>query len=378
MPLKILHAADIHLGTHFPSLGAYAPERNQDFLKTFSKICETAVTEKVDLFFIAGDLFDSPHPSHEVFGWVQAELEKVIQNQIPIVIIPGTHDNIMASDHIFRHPFWDKTILFKDPILKDPKHLKIQGHDVYLYGMAYLPEVTTPYLENMKRRPMDGIHLGLMHGSVKDAPNWKIYEKDFPMTQDELFGLNLDYVALGHYHNPIVYEKNGIVRASYTGTPEGKRFIEAGPRVVHLITIQIPAFAGMTNHVELKPIPVHTKTMLEKEIDLFELAATENTVQKVKELQDPNTLLRLILKGTLEDVLDLSKIQGDLAPYFAYLEIIDETSVIDSQWIQRLEQENTIRGFFVRKMKEKINRIESEEEKEIYKNAFKEILQEFS
>lgn len=370
-PLKILHTADIHLGTKFLALGDYGAQRGKDFLETLSKIVKTALEQEVDLFLIAGDLFDSPHPSQSVFGWVKAEFEKLIQAKIPIVLIPGTHDNIMASDHIYRHPFFENTILFKDPVLKEPRSLTIKGQPIHLYGMAYHSTVSTPYLENMKRRDLPGHHIGLLHGSIQGSSEWKIYTKDFPLSTQDLFGLNLDYCALGHYHNPIIYKQNGHIKASYPGTPEGKRFRESGSRVVHLIEI------NSLGQVALAPLPVNTKTLIEKEIDLFTLPPHILLTKEILKLGGETILARIIIRGISEDILDIEKIRAEAAPHFAYLEIIDETTLMQSQWIQRLEKENTIRGFFTRKMKEKIDLTTQLHEKETLLTAFKEVLKCF-
>ena len=97
MPLKVLHTADLHLGTHFPSLGNYGPEREKDFLTTFSSIIKLSLDQKVDLVLIAGDLFDSPHPSLNLFGTVKAELEKLIDANIK-----------KGAVVTLNHPDWEK------------------------------------------------------------------------------------------------------------------------------------------------------------------------------------------------------------------------------------------------------------------------------
>lgn len=371
MSIKVLHTADIHLGTRFPGLGEFEAQRAQDFLNTFSRIVNVALEQKVDLVLIAGDLFDSPHPSNIVFGRVKADLEKLMAAQIPIALIPGTHDNIMASDHIYRHPFFEQTILFKDPVLLAPRTISLQGIPVHLYGMAYHPDVHIQYLENLKRRDVPGIHLGLLHGSIQGSPEWKIYTKDFPISEADLFSLNLDYCGLGHYHNSIIYRQNGVIKASYTGTPEGKRFRESGPRFVHLLEFH------EGKNLELIQIPVNTRTLFEKELDLFTLPPQSSLEKELIPLGGGNKVARIILKGNTDAVLDIEKIHSDVSPHFAYLELVDETSVINSQWIERLEKENTIRGYFVRKMKEKISELKDAEEKEIYLAAFKEVLSTF-
>lgn len=374
-PITLLHTADVHLDTKFPSLGDYEAQRAKDFQGTFANIVRIALERKVDLFCVAGDLFDSPHPAPIVFSFVKAHLEKLFEAEIPVILIPGTHDNMMASDTVYQHPLFQKTILFSAPILHEPKYLRIKGEDVYLYGMAYHPEISGDYLNNLKRRGASGIHIGLLHGSIKGAPDWKIYAKDFPIDLEELFALGLTYCALGHYHNRIVYTHEGIARASYPGTPEGKRFRESGPRYVNLIEI--------SNDADLKiaPVAVNTKTLIEKEIDLFTLEGPDSLIKEMTRQGGEKMIARFILKGTTEDFLDSERLKAEVSPYFSYVEIVDETTVLDSQWIRRLETENTIRGFFVRKMKEKIEQLATspnmKEEQKIYKEAFKEILSEF-
>jgi len=369
-PLKVLHTADLHLGTHFPSLGSYAATRSQDFIETFTRIVECALEKQVDLICIAGDLFDSPRPAPTLFGLVKAQLERLIAAHIPVALIPGTHDNMMASDNVYRDSFFQKTILFSAPILQEPKHLHLNGNDVYLYGMSYHPDISIDYLNNLKRRDTPGIHIGLLHGSIKGSPDWKIYTKDFPLSIEDLFSLGLDYCALGHYHNRVVYQHQDAIRASYPGTPEGKRFRESGPRYVHLLEFN--------NHqVMLTPIPIQTKILIQETIDLFTLSSDSSLTKEILRFGGEKILARVTLKGVTEDILDCAKIQADCAPYFAYLEIVDETSVVDSQWIKRLETENSIRGFFVRKMKARIESLQTEKEQQIYREAFKEILNEF-
>ena len=100
----------------------------------------------------------------------------------------------------------------------------------------------------------------------------------------------------------------------------------------------------------------------------------------IKEISDGKITFKDFTEAGTSDqfsVLDIEKLHADLAPYFSYLEINDETSLLESQWLERLEKENTIRGFFVRKMKEKIELLRTPEEQEVYRTAFKEILSEF-
>ena len=50
------------------------------------------MTEKVDAVLICGDLFDSNSQPRRSVERAAAELGRLVERQIPVVIIPGTHD----------------------------------------------------------------------------------------------------------------------------------------------------------------------------------------------------------------------------------------------------------------------------------------------
>src|SRR5450756_934933 len=90
MPLKILHTADIHLGARFVGLGRKGPEQRAQLLETFGAVAELAIKEKVGLFLIAGDLFDSNRVSKELLERAASLFEDLGENGIPVCISPGT------------------------------------------------------------------------------------------------------------------------------------------------------------------------------------------------------------------------------------------------------------------------------------------------
>ena len=57
--LRILHTADVHLGARHTDLGERATAQRERQFAAFARTIELALAEKVDLFLVAGDLFDS-------------------------------------------------------------------------------------------------------------------------------------------------------------------------------------------------------------------------------------------------------------------------------------------------------------------------------
>src|SRR6478672_12544394 len=90
--LRLLHTADIHLGARHSDLGEQAAAQRERQFAAFSRSVDLAIDERVDLFLIAGDLFDSNTQPRRSVERVAAELRRLVAAKIRTVIIPGTHD----------------------------------------------------------------------------------------------------------------------------------------------------------------------------------------------------------------------------------------------------------------------------------------------
>ena len=235
--IKLLHTADLHLGARFPSLGEREGARQAAFFKTFEHLLTTAIKCEVDLMVIAGDLFDRPRPDASVVGQVQAGLQRLAERGITPVLLPGTHDSVVPGDSVYRRSEFPGAIVLDRPTVEEPVRITIRGEDVFLYGFAYRSFLSERGLDSMVRRPEDGIHIGLLHGSQQGRHEWDCRKKDLPFTLAELKSWGLDYVALGHYHQFELLQEGGRIYACYPGAPEGKRFGENGPRYCAMVNV---------------------------------------------------------------------------------------------------------------------------------------------
>ena len=57
--LRLIHTADVHLGARHADLGEQASAQRERQFAAFKATIDLALAEKVDLFLVAGDLFDS-------------------------------------------------------------------------------------------------------------------------------------------------------------------------------------------------------------------------------------------------------------------------------------------------------------------------------
>ena len=90
--LRVLHTADVHLGARHADLGEQAAAQRERQLTAFRATVDLALAEPVDLFLVAGDLFDSNVQPRRSVELVAAELRRLVDARIRAVLIPGTHD----------------------------------------------------------------------------------------------------------------------------------------------------------------------------------------------------------------------------------------------------------------------------------------------
>ena len=77
MPLRILHTADAHLGAKFLGLGEKGRLQRSQLLETFEAVVDLAIGREVNLFLVAGDLFDSNRVPKSTLTRVASRLEKL-------------------------------------------------------------------------------------------------------------------------------------------------------------------------------------------------------------------------------------------------------------------------------------------------------------
>lgn len=367
--IRCLHTADLHLDAHFPALGEKEALRRADLLKTFERIVNLAIKHDVQLLLVSGDLFDSPTPDAAVVARVQAELRRLSERGIVPVLIPGTHDAYGPKDSVFRRETFPG-VLLSEARLSAPVQLLVKGQTCYLYGFAYQNGTTEELLGTMRRREGPGFHIGLLHGSRRGSPEWNYRHKDLPFAIGELAALRLDYLALGHYHTfEPLRDESGRIVAAYPGSPEGKRFGENGPRCCALVTLD-------ESGAQVEAIEVNGRTLVERELDLTGIATGEGAIAEIRHLADPDLILRLRLTGTIETPLAPAALLEACRNDFFWLELIDRTRLFDSAYAKRIEQEETVRGLFVRRMRRTIAE-SPPERRPIVEEAFREVLARF-
>ncbi len=216
MSLKILHTADVHLGAKFLGLGRKGEHQREQLLQAFDETINLAVRERVDLFLIAGDLFDSPGVSRSLIARVAFRLRDLASVGIPVVVSPGTHDPYGERSVWRAGEFADVdnlTVFNSEEMLP----VEFPELDCVIYGNANVKPYSNKHpLAGLEPEATARWRIGMLHASF-EIPD--VVDDTYVVTSEEVSDCGLDYVALGHYHS-LSDRSAGGVGAFYPGSPE--------------------------------------------------------------------------------------------------------------------------------------------------------------
>ena len=216
--MKILHTSDLHIGS--PLTSRLSPEkvreRKGELLLTFEKMIEEAVYQRVRIFIIAGDLFDSERITGSTVSRVLGAISKY--PSIDFLYLSGNHEKNALTE-------CGASL---------PENLKLFGEDwtYFDYGDVTVVGRTeiSPDMFSSLKLDYAKTNITVLHGALSDAKSGgEIIGKR------ELEKTHIDYLALGHYHSYSAEQISDTGIAVYSGTPEGRGFDEVGDKGFVLI-----------------------------------------------------------------------------------------------------------------------------------------------
>jgi DNA repair protein SbcD/Mre11 len=215
--VKILHTADIHLGAKFSGLGNKGSAQREQLRATFKNVVACAVDERVNIVLIAGDLFDANQQPQRNIDLVIEQLNLLGQNNIPVCLVPGTHDPLDPSSIYRKIDFVGKCPNLKIFCDDNVSYQEYPEFDLTVYGKPNLSNrsYVSP-LKGLEPATSSKFHVAMAHGSFY-IPE-KIAEDDHVFRLDEIEASGMDYLALGHWHR--LYRCSGKPEAWYSGPPE--------------------------------------------------------------------------------------------------------------------------------------------------------------
>lgn len=360
--LRIVHTADVHLGARHADLGDQAAAQRERQFAAFKATVDLALTEKVDVFLVAGDLFDSNVQPRRSVERVAAELQRLAAAMIRSVLIPGTHD---VYDRASLYRAYDlKALAGSTPaddlvtvLAPDTPFVHLRACDVVVFAQVFATK-------RAPKSPFDGLdtaaipeasyRIGMVHGAIA-IPN-KTDRDDVVVTTDEIAGSGLDYVALGHWHSAQQARAGGVTYA-YAGAPEPVALDQDRAGKALLVTLDRKVGEGTTVTVEERQVG---RTKFEKlRIDAAAIASQPAFIEGVAKRADPDLVLDVRIEGVRPDELDLhlDEVEQALAPSFLKVRVRDAS--LPALTEGTLPSPDTIAGAFIRDVEASIASLEA-------------------
>ena len=168
--MKFMHLADAHLDSPFQGL-SFLPSNEfnnikQSTQKSFTKAIDTALDQKVDLVLIAGDTFDSVHPSPQSQLFFNREVKRLTDQEIQVVMILGNHDYLNPDEMILPQTSYFKLLGPDEQV--ETADFKTKSEFPYtVTGFSYQHNhIEVDKISEFPKRG-DNFTIGLMHAGFK-------------------------------------------------------------------------------------------------------------------------------------------------------------------------------------------------------------------
>jgi DNA repair exonuclease SbcCD nuclease subunit len=226
--ISFLHAADLHLGWRTTRFDERARSRiGEARFEALEKLRALAAERQAQFMLLAGDVFDD----HSVSKGISERAFTLFEGKsmpCPVYIIAGNHDPLTPGGVWDREPWTREQPVKHTFLLRKPELVRVPGVPVTLFPCPLRNRNSiddpTAWIATHPRSPEDQtIRIGLAHGSLRMLPN--LPEDDHLIRADAAAYYGLDYLALGHWHKPLLYgDRGGSNRIAYSGTHEPMRF----------------------------------------------------------------------------------------------------------------------------------------------------------
>lgn len=349
--VKILHCADIHFDTPFRGLTPMeAQGRKEDLRETFGKIIEIVKKQSITILLIAGDLFDHDKATKSTLEYIMNKFEEI--EDVKVFISPGNHDPY-TSKSFYSILTWPSNVhIFNNNLEK----VNIPELNTCVYGIAFSNSHEKQCLINgFHVEDKNRINIMVVHGDAIGKGQASDYN---PITKEIIENSGLDYLALGHKHGYSGVSKVGATHWAYAGNPEGRGFDELGTKGVLLGEVG-------KNHCALNFMEIAKRRYWDVRVDISGVYTYEEILRKcVYEINagdKQKDIYRITLIGELDGKFPIftSILKDKLNNDFYRVKIEDSTKIALNY--SALEEEYSLKGIFVRKIREKMAKTEDDD-----------------
>lgn len=349
------HFADTHIGSWRD------PKLNQITMKGFQKSIQICYEKQVDFILIAGDFFNTNFPSVERLKETAKILKEIKEKQIPIYIIPGSHDYSPTGKTMI-DVFEQAGLLINVMKGKVNEHQQLQldfttdeKTGIKITGIAgrkgmldrqYYENLDLDYLEDAQGPKIFMFHTAITELKPKDLEKMESQPLSF-------LPQNFTYYAGGHVHQTIERDFPNHKNVVFPGPMFPNNFREL-EKLKHG-GFYIVNHENQTITKEYIPIKLH------ETLNIFYKVENQTPQETIKDIEEK------ILQEDIKDKIILIRIEGKLK----------EGKLIDLNLKELSEKLLQQGAYFVMKNTTKLNTTTFQEvRKEIKSNIEETIIEE--
>ena len=322
--------ADCHIGSWRD------PRLRDASTKAFLKAINICIEKQVDFVLIAGDLFNTALPSIEALKLVVTKLKELKDSNIPVYVIPGSHDFSPSGKTIIDVLEGAGLVInvMKGKIIDEKLNLeftvdkktgaKITG----IFGKKGMLEKS--HYKSLLKKELEqekGFKIFMFHTALTE---FKPEELDSMESQPlELLPKNFDYYAGGHVHYVFNKQEEDYGLITYPGPLFPNSFSE-------LERLENGGFyiVEKTDKLELKYEPIVIYNVLSLNINCNNKSPEQiraELEEKVKGREFINTIVTIRLAGTLDSGkpsdINIKEIFSKLYDHSAYFVMKNTTKL---------------------------------------------------
>lgn len=260
--MKFLHIADVHLDSPFLGLSFLPSElfcqiKNAIQL-SFEKAVNFAIDHDVDLVLLAGDTFDSIHPTPQSKIFFANQIKRLVDRQIQVVMVLGNHDYSQIDDLLLNESPYFKIIGSNEQIEQADFMTKSQ-YKYRVVGFSYQHNhITEDIIAQYPPKSTSIYTIGLAHAGMKQS---SVDQNNYaPFTLNEVKDLNYDYFALGHIHlRQVLSQEPWIV---YSGNLQGRHVNEKDAKGFYFCQVDEQSQNTQLQFIDVSPIVWQTVDLI--------------------------------------------------------------------------------------------------------------------
>lgn len=293
--MKFVHAADLHIDSPLRGLdkyeGAPVARLRAATRRALESLVALCIDEHAAFLLLAGDVFDGGWKDFSTGLFFAAQMTRLREAGIPVVIVRGNHDAASSITKSLRLP--DNV---RELSSKKPDTIELAAAGTCVHGQSFAQRATT---EDLAARYPDAergaFNIGLLHTCLDGREG---HERYAPTTLETMRAKGYDYWALGHVHaREVLSAEPWIV---FPGNLQGRHAKETGAKGASVVSVE----NGVVRSVEHRALDVVRWEQLV--IDASEAADVYEVVERARDALTkraetcPDRLLaaRLVIAGS--------------------------------------------------------------------------------